>query len=54
MFANISSSGVPAAAIAFTASLVLITPIMSLTTAISSVFTIVTGVSSDMYIIVYT
>ncbi|KGH41128.1 Amino acid transport protein (plasmid) [Lactobacillus plantarum subsp. plantarum P-8] [Lactiplantibacillus plantarum] len=42
------------AAIAFTASLVLITPIMSLTTAISSVFTIVTGVSSDMYIIVYT
>lgn len=27
---------------------------MSLTTAITSVFTIVTGVSSDMYIIVYT
>ena len=44
----------PAAAIILSAALVLITPLMSLTTASSSVFTIVTGVSSDMYIIVYT
>lgn len=53
-FAKISSNGVPAAAIIFSAALVLITPLMSLTNAISSVFTIVTGVSSDMYLIVYT
>lgn len=53
-FAKISKNGVPAAAIILSAALVLITPLMSLTTAISSVFTIVTGVSSDMYIIVYT
>ncbi|WP_439425705.1 amino acid permease [Oenococcus alcoholitolerans] len=53
-FAKISKNGVPAAAIIFSAILVLVTPLMSLTTAVSSVFTIVTGVSSDMYIIVYT
>lgn len=45
-FAKISKNGVPAAAIILSAALVLITPLMSLTTAISSVFTIVTGVSS--------
>ncbi|KRL20933.1 amino acid permease [Lentilactobacillus kisonensis] len=53
-FAKISNNGVPAAAIIFSAVLVLITPLMSLTSVLSSVFTIVTGVSSDMYIIVYT
>ncbi|KRL05891.1 amino acid permease [Liquorilactobacillus oeni] len=53
-FAKISKSGVPAPAIILSAALVLITPIMSLTNEITSVFTIVTGISSDMYIIVYT
>ncbi|KRL36937.1 amino acid permease [Liquorilactobacillus uvarum] len=53
-FAKISKSGVPSPAILLSAALVLITPIMSLTSATTSVFTIVTGVSSDMYIIVYT
>ncbi len=53
-FAKISKNGVPASAIIFSSILVLITPLMSLTNGISSVFTIVTGVSSDMYIIVYT
>jgi AAT family amino acid transporter len=53
-FAKISRNGVPANAIIFSAILVLITPLMSLTSVLSSVFTIVTGVSSDMYIIVYT
>ncbi|MFT8470243.1 MAG: amino acid permease [Oenococcus sp.] len=53
-FAKISKNGVPAAAIILSAALVLITPLMSLTTTIDSVFTIVTGISSDMYIIVYT
>ncbi|MCC7666883.1 amino acid permease [Liquorilactobacillus satsumensis] len=52
-FARISKSGVPAPAILLSAGLVLITPIMSLTNATTSVFTIVTGASSDMYIIVY-
>ena len=53
-FAKISRNGVPAAAIIFSASLVLITPLISLTNGLASVFTIVTGISSDMYIIVYT
>lgn len=53
-FAKISGNGVPAAAIIFSAALVLVTPLMSLTSVLSSVFTIVTGVSSDMYLIVYT
>ncbi|PAK78492.1 amino acid permease [Lentilactobacillus parakefiri] len=53
-FAKISRNGVPAAAIIFSASLVLITPLISITNGLASVFTIVTGISSDMYIIVYT
>ncbi|KRK88634.1 amino acid permease [Lentilactobacillus sunkii] len=53
-FAKISKNGVPAAAIIFSAGLVLITPLISLTNGLASVFTIVTGISSDMYIIVYT
>lgn len=53
-FAKISKNGVPAPAIIFSAGLVLITPLISLTNGLASVFTIVTGISSDMYIIVYT
>lgn len=53
-FAAISNNGVPAKAILISATLVLITPLMSLTHGLTSVFTIVTSVSSDMYIIVYT
>ncbi|WP_249662658.1 amino acid permease [Lentilactobacillus buchneri] len=53
-FAEISNNGVPARAIIFSAALVLITPLISLTNSLASVFTIVTGISSDMYIIVYT
>lgn len=53
-FGVISKNGVPAKAILFSAALVLITPLMSLTHGLTSVFTIVTSVSSDMYIIVYT
>ncbi|AEB72304.1 amino acid permease [Lentilactobacillus buchneri] len=53
-FAKISNNGVPARAIIFSAALVLITPLISLTNSLASVFTIVTGISSDMYIIVYT
>lgn len=53
-FGLISKNGVPAKAILVSAALVLITPLMSLTHGLTSVFTIVTSVSSDMYIIVYT
>ncbi len=52
-FAKISKNGVPAAAITFSALCLLITPLMSLTNATASVFTIVAGSSNDMYIIVY-
>ncbi len=52
-FAKISKNGVPAAAIGFSALCLLITPLMSLTNATSSVFTIVAGSSNDMYILVY-
>ncbi|MBV0929594.1 amino acid permease [Lentilactobacillus sp. IMAU92037] len=51
--AKISKNGVPAAAIIVSALFLLITPIMSLTSATASVFTIVAGSSNDMYIIVY-
>jgi AAT family amino acid transporter len=53
-FGTISKSGVPAAAIVLSAVLVLVTPVMSLSAATTAVFTIVTGISSDMYLIVYT
>ncbi|MBW1606405.1 amino acid permease [Lactobacillus sp. Sy-1] len=52
-FGKISKSGVPAASIVLSAGLALITPLMSLSAATGSVFTIVTGASSDMYILVY-
>lgn len=52
-FAKISKNGVPVAAILLTGAIILITPLMSLTSKATSVFTIVTGISSDMYIIVY-
>lgn len=51
--AKISKNGVPAAAIGLSALFLLITPLMSLTSATASVFTIVAGSSNDMYIIVY-
>ena len=54
IFGQISKSGVPAAAIVLSAVLVLVTPIMSLSAATTAVFTVVTGISSDMYLIVYT
>ncbi|MDN3984516.1 amino acid permease [Lactiplantibacillus plantarum] len=54
IFGQISKSGVPAAAIVLSAILVLVTPIMSLSAATTAVFTVVTGISSDMYLIVYT
>ncbi|MGX6393371.1 amino acid permease [Lactiplantibacillus pentosus] len=53
-FGTISKNGVPAAAIVLSAVLVLVTPVMSLSAATTAVFTIVTGISSDMYLIVYT
>ncbi|MFN1208468.1 amino acid permease, partial [Enterococcus lactis] len=46
-------NGIPSAAILISAALIFITPIMSVSNSISSVFTIVAGSSSDMYIIVY-
>lgn len=52
-FAHISKNGVPARAIIASAILVLIAPLMSILKGISEVFTIVTGASSDLYIIVY-
>ncbi|KLD60500.1 hypothetical protein WP50_09885 [Lactiplantibacillus plantarum] len=54
IFGQISKSCVPAAAIVLSAVLVLVTPIMSLSAATTAVFTVVTGISSDMYLIVYT
>ena len=54
IFGKISKNGVPATAILLSAVLVLITPIMSLSAATTAVFTVVTGISSDMYLIVYT
>lgn len=53
-FGVISKNGVPARAILFSAVFVLITPLMSLTHQLTAVFTMVTSISSDMYIIVYT
>ncbi|MFZ2354018.1 amino acid permease [Paucilactobacillus nenjiangensis] len=53
-FATISKNGVPAAAIIISAALVFFTPLMSITGSLTAVFTLVTSVSSDMYIIVYT
>lgn len=52
-FAKISDQGVPAWGILATAALVLLTPLLGLTNGLSALFTIVTGASSDMYIIVY-
>lgn len=52
-FARISKNGVPARAIIVSAILVLIAPLMSILKGISEAFTIVTGASSDLYIIVY-
>ncbi|APR06790.1 D-serine/D-alanine/glycine transporter [Lentilactobacillus parabuchneri] len=52
-FAKISKNGVPVAAITMSAFCLLITPLMSLTNATASVFTIVAGSSNDMYILVY-
>ncbi len=53
IFAHISMEGVPAPAILVTAALILLTPLMSLTKAIASVFTLVASGSSDMFILVY-
>ena len=53
-FAVISSTGVPAKAILISALLVFITPLMTMTHSLAAMFTIVTSISSDMYIIVYT
>ncbi|MDV7758841.1 amino acid permease [Liquorilactobacillus mali] len=52
-FAHISKNGVPTRAIIVSATLVLIAPLMSLLKGINKAFTIVTGASSDLYIIVY-
>ncbi len=52
-FAKISSNRVPATAIIFTAAIVLVTPLMSLTKSVSTLFTTIAGCSSDMFIIVY-
>lgn len=52
-FAKISQNGVPAAAIKLSGLLLLIAPLMSLVSTNNIVFTIMTGSSNDMYIIVY-
>ncbi len=52
-FGKVSKNGIPSAAILISAAIIFITPIMSVSNSISSVFTIVAGSSSDMYIIVY-
>lgn len=54
LFGKISKNGVPAAAILISSFLMLITPILSMTHGLVAVFTVVTSISSDMYIIVYT
>lgn len=50
----ISKNGVPAIAILFSAGLVFITPILSLSHGLVASFNIVTAISSDMYLVVYT
>lgn len=52
-FREISSNGVPAKAIIFTAILVLISPVISSIPQITSAFSLITSISSNMYIIVY-
>lgn len=53
-FSRISTNGVPAPAIIISAIVICITPLMTLTGGLAAVFTLVTAISSDMYIIVYT
>ncbi|MGO3613940.1 MAG: amino acid permease [Leuconostoc mesenteroides] len=52
-FREISSNGVPAKAIIFTAILVLISPVINSIPQITSAFGLITSISSNMYIIVY-
>lgn len=52
-FREISSNGVPAKAIIFTAILVLISPVINSIPQITSAFSLITSISSNMYIIVY-
>lgn len=52
-FTHISKNGVPARAIGISAFLMLIAPLMSILKGIGAAFTIITGASSDLYIIVY-
>ncbi|MGO3521693.1 MAG: amino acid permease [Leuconostoc mesenteroides] len=52
-FREISSNGVPAKAIVFTAILVLISPVINSIPQITSAFGLITSISSNMYIIVY-
>lgn len=52
-FGKISKLGIPANAIIFTAALVLFSPIISALPQITSAFSFITAISSNMYIIVY-
>ncbi|MDC2804881.1 amino acid permease [Leuconostoc suionicum] len=52
-FREISANGVPAKAIIFTAILVLISPVINSIPQITSAFSLITSISSNMYIIVY-
>ncbi|QEA58459.1 amino acid permease [Leuconostoc koreense] len=52
-FREISSNGVPAKAIIFTAILVLLSPVINSIPQITSAFGLITSISSNMYIIVY-
>ena len=52
-FGKISTHGVPANAVLLTAALVLLSPIINAIPQITSAFTFITAISSNMYIIVY-
>ena len=52
-FKKISKNGVPANAILFTAALVLLSPIINSIPQITSAFSFITAISSNMYILVY-
>lgn len=52
-FGKISTNGVPANAIIFTAALVLLSPVINAIPQITSAFAFITAISSNMYIIVY-
>jgi AAT family amino acid transporter len=52
-FSSLSENGVPAAAILFSAGMILLSPVISSIPAISNAFTFVTSASSSVYLVIY-